>query len=69
MKRVQIRMRTSQDTLRKCEELDQDWGLYFGGYTRPHFQVPAIPVGIAYNKDCLIMVHNRGFRIISRSAR
>lgn len=60
MKRVQIRMRTSQDTLRKCEELDQDWGLYFGGYTRPHFKMPAVISQVDYvviqdKADCCII--------------
>jgi hypothetical protein len=42
MKHVQIRMKTSKDTRCECLRRDQDLGLYFGGYTKPHFPVPSI---------------------------
>jgi len=42
MKHIQIRMKTSKDALRECERRDQDWQLYFEGYTRPHFKLPVV---------------------------
>jgi len=42
MKRVQIRMKATKDTRCECLRREQDWHLYFNGYTRPHFKLPAI---------------------------
>lgn len=69
MKRVQIRMKTAKDTLHRCEELDQDWGLYFEGYTQPHFSVPARVIDVLITEDVVYMASDSRLAIICRRSR
>ena len=41
--RVSIRYKHVRDTIKWCNRLQQAWGPYVHGQTKPHFQVPAIP--------------------------